>query len=101
MAKDLVDSAASSLLRETLAILQGKGLSEHKVADAIDHLKLGVMARKRAMRRQSGRPVVVNKPAPDMVQTVKEATATPAVNPKTNGPTQTPVPQTDKAAPKS
>lgn len=77
MAKDLVSSAADSLLKETLAILTGGGSDSAKVENAIDHLKLGLMARKLAAKRQGAKAAPAEKPA-----LAKTSTPTVSATPK-------------------
>lgn len=75
MAKDLVNSAADGLLKETLAILKGKGSDADKVANALDHLSLGLQARKLAAKRMAA------KPAPAIAKTsTPTVSATPKVD---------------------
>lgn len=76
MAKDLVNSAADGLLKETLAILKGKGSDADKVANALDHLSLGLQARKLAAKRMA------SKPAAAKIVAEMKTGATPAIAPK-------------------
>lgn len=93
MAKDLVNSAADGLLKETLAILKGKGSDADKVANALDHLSLGLQARKLAAKRMATKAetkVVTAAAEPAVNQTVTPAPKVdPVVAALANGKTDT------------